>query len=60
MRLVYTMQQETNRNALFINATFPRGFHTESSTETSTETKMDPVLDIVTERGQQLLALPFN
>ena len=56
MRLVYTMQQETNRNALFINATFPRGFHTE----TSTETKTDPVLDIVTERGQQLLALPFN
>ena len=30
MRLVHTRQRETNRNALFINASFPRGLHTET------------------------------
>lgn len=36
MRLVHTMQRKTNRNALFIDTSFPRGF-----SETEAETKME-------------------
>lgn len=41
MRLVHTMQQKTNRNALFIDTSFPRGF-----SETEAETKMETSISI--------------
>lgn len=43
MRLVHTTRRKTNRNALFIDTSFPRGF---SEPETETETRMETSISI--------------